>query len=89
MGLEGLTKDERDEMLAEISHLIFDSVLVRTIPLVPEEKLPAFESLMKSQEDEKLFVFLEKEVSAFERIVEEEVDFFRNTMTGVMPPLTA
>lgn len=89
MGLGGLTKDERDEMLAQISHLIFDSALVRTIPLIPEAKLPEFEGLMKSLKDEKVFAFLEKEVPAFEKIVEEEVEFFRSTMTQVMPPLTA
>jgi hypothetical protein len=89
LGLDGLDAKEREETLMAISRLIFEAVLVRTVPLIPEDKLDTFETLLSGKKDEELYDFLEHEVPSFEQIVDEEVDNFRTMAVRMMPPVTA
>lgn len=85
LGLDGLTPAERNDTLSTIANLIFEAVLVRSIPLVKETRLDAFEKTLDSKDDEAVFAFLEKEVPKFRTIVDDEIETFRKMAERVMP----
>ena len=85
LGLKGLTKEEREETLEAIAGLIFEAVLVRAIPLMPEEKLGEFESILTKGNDDAVYSFLEHEIPSFVSIVEDEVRQFHAMSKRMMP----
>ncbi|MES2023442.1 MAG: DUF5663 domain-containing protein [Patescibacteria group bacterium] len=83
--IDKLPEDKQEEMISEIGSLIFQSVLIRVLPLLEEKDLAEYEKLTDQKMDiEKLFDFFFEKIPNFLQIVTEESENFRKDATQVL-----
>lgn len=75
--IEKLPKDKQEETITRIGNIIFQSVLLRALPMLKEEDLSLYEKLIKNnvEADALLDFFFEKIPSFFEIVTEESENF--------------
>lgn len=80
--LDKMPREKAEEMLERLAKLVFQAVLVRSLPLLNDEDLKEYERITSSEEEDgdALFVFLNKKVPEFSKIVTEEVWILRKGM---------
>lgn len=88
--IEKLPEDQRQETINQIGKIIFQSVLLRILPLLDDEELAAYDTLMDggATPDEALDFFAEK-VPSFMGIVAEETENFRKDAAQFLKQLGA
>ena len=76
--LDKLPPEKSAEMLGRLSKLIFQSVLIRTLPLLSEEDFTEYEKIVDANEGgDILLKFLGEKVPDFENIILEEAENLR------------
>lgn len=77
-----LPESKREEMITRIGKVIFQSVLIKTLPLLENKEIEEYEKLIDSQSEADIILdfFLEK-VPGFLNIVREELEVFRKEST--------
>lgn len=82
-GLDKMAPEKAAEMVDRLGKLVFQSVLVRSLPLLSEEDFKGYEQIIDSKEGgEVLFKFLSEKVPDFETIVKEESESLRAEMAS-------
>lgn len=83
--LDKLSPEKAAEMTERLAKIIFQSVLVRVLPLLSEEDLGQYEKIVDSQEGgEAIFAFLGEKIPDFENIIAEEAESLKEEMMGEM-----
>lgn len=72
--LDRMPPEKGLEMLNSLSQLVFQSVLARVLPMLTEEEMQEYESIVEKKEADALFAFLNEKVPDFEKIVQEEAE---------------
>jgi len=81
--LDKMPPEKGVEMLERLSKLVFQSVLVRVLPLLSEEDLIEYEKIVNSQEGgDVLFKFLGEKIPEFDKITREESGLLKNELAG-------
>jgi hypothetical protein len=76
--LDKLPPEKSAEMLGRLSKLIFQSVLIRALPLLSEEDFAEYEKIVDANEGgDILLKFLGEKVPDFENIILEEAETLR------------
>lgn len=70
--IDKMDPEKGEELLNKISKIIFQSVLVRTLPMLTEEKQKEYDQILESDNGENLFIFLRDNIENFEEIIREE-----------------
>lgn len=70
--IDKMDPEKGEELLNKISKIIFQSVLVRTLPMLTEEKQKEYDQILESDNGENLFIFLRNNIENFEEIIREE-----------------
>jgi len=80
--LDKMPVEKANEMLERLASLVFQAVLVRSLPLLSEEDLTEYERITTSDEEDgaALFLFLSQKVPEFNKIVTEEAWLLRKGM---------
>jgi len=80
--LDKMPVEKAEEMLEKLSKLVFQAVLVRSLPLLSEEDLGEYEKVVASEEGgDVLLEFLNKKVPEFNKIVLEETGELRRELS--------
>ena len=83
--IEKLPEDKQEETIARIGNIIFQSVLIRTLPLLKEEELTQYEKLLEDKVGpEALLDFFFEKVPSFLQIITEESENFRKESEEVL-----
>lgn len=81
--LDKLSPEKMNETVERLSRLIFQAVLARVLPVMSEEKLEEYDRLVDSEEaGEKIFSFLQTNVSDLDKIIKEESEDLRKEIAG-------
>ena len=81
-GLEKLSPEKGAQMVERLGRLVFQSVLVRVLPLLSSEDLALYEKMTEGDEEiEAILKFLAEKVPDFEKVIEEEAEILRNELT--------
>ncbi|HEU0085685.1 MAG TPA: DUF5663 domain-containing protein [Candidatus Paceibacterota bacterium] len=81
--LDKLAPEKASEMVERLGKLIFQSVLVRALPLLSEEDMQEYERIIEGdQGGEALFKFLAEKVPDFHTIVAEEAEELKKELAG-------
>lgn len=76
--LEKLSPEKSAEMVDRLAKLVFQSVLVRVLPMLSEEDLTQYEKLVDSgQGGDVIFKFLNEKIENLGEIVKEESEDLR------------
>lgn len=71
------------EMVDRLAKLVFQAVLVRTLPLLSEEDFDKYEKIVDgAEEGEVLFAFLGEKIPNFDKIIAEEAELLRAELAG-------
>ncbi len=82
-GLEAMPPEKAAEMVERLGKLVFQSVLVRVLPLLSEKDMTEYEKIVDSKEGgEKIFLFLSEKVPDLENIIKEEAEALRAELAG-------
>lgn len=83
--IDKMPEEKQEEMINKIGKIIFQSVLLRVLPLMEEEDLQEYENLIEKgvPPDELMDFFIEK-VPGFLQIVGEESESFRKDAGEVL-----
>lgn len=83
--IDKLPEDQQEETIARIGKIIFQSVLIRVLPLLQEEDLAQYEKLVESaaSPDVLLDFFFDK-VPSFLEIVAQESENFRKDSAEIL-----
>lgn len=83
--IKKLPEDKQEEMINKIGGLIFQSVLIRILPLMPEEDVEEYNQLIENKvAPDELFDFFFAKVPNFLQIVAEESENFRKESAEVL-----
>ena len=86
--LGSLPSDQQDNIVERIGSLIFQAILIRTIPMLSESKQEELEKLLEDNATpDQMLGFLNNEVPNFSEIVGEESDKFKRESDAVMSKL--
>jgi hypothetical protein len=81
--LDKLPPEKAVEMLDRLANLVFQAVLVRSLPLLSEEDLTEYERIVaESEGGDVLFKFLTEKVPEFNKIITEEIGVLRREATS-------
>lgn len=76
--IKHLPEDKQEETINRIGTIIFQNVLMRTLPMLSEEDLAKYEELLeKNSSPEDLMDFFGEKIPTFLEIVKEESISFR------------
>lgn len=80
-GIDKMPEEKQEEMINRIGKIIFQSVLIRVLPLLGEEDVAEYEKLVEKETmpDDILDFFFKKVPSFFEIIVEESEKLKKET----------
>ncbi len=77
--IKDLPEDKQEETINKIGGIIFQSVLMRTLPMLSEEDLANYEKLLDNDvAPDELMNFFGEKIPNFLEIVAEESENFRN-----------
>jgi hypothetical protein len=80
-----LPEDKQEETISRIGKIIFQSVLVRVLPVLNEEELAQYEKLVETGvEPDVLLDFLFEKIPNFLEIVAQESENFRKESAEVL-----
>lgn len=80
--LEKLAPEKSAEMVDRLAKLVFQSVLVRVLPMLSEEDLTSYEKLVDSgQGGDVIFKFLSEKIENLGEIVKEEAEDLHADLT--------
>ena len=81
--LDKITPEKSAEMVGRLGKLVFQAVLVRTLPMLSEKDFTEYEKIVDGKEGgELIFKFLSEKVSDFEKIIAEESESLRAELAG-------
>jgi hypothetical protein len=82
--LDKMPIEKAEETLNRLSGLVFQSVLMRSLPFLSEEDLAQYEKIVDSKEKDgaDLFKFLGEKVPEFNKIILEETGSLRRELAG-------
>jgi hypothetical protein len=81
--LDTMAPEKAAETAQRLGKLIFQSVLVRVLPLLSDKDMSAYEKIVDSKEGgEAVFEFLSQKVPDFESIIMEEAESLRAELAG-------
>lgn len=76
--INDLPEEKQEETITRIGKIIFQSVLLRVLPLLNEEELAQYEKLLEENADaDVLLDFFFEKVPGFLKIIAEESENFR------------
>lgn len=80
--LDKMPPEKGEEMLGRLASLVFQAVLIRSLPLLNEENLAEYERITASDDEDgaSLFLFLSQKVPNFSQIVTEEALLLKKGM---------
>jgi hypothetical protein len=79
--LDKLAPEKMNEIVEKLSKIIFQAVLVKTLPLLSEDEMLQYDKIIESQEGgEKLFLFLREKIENFDEIIKEEAEDLKITL---------
>jgi hypothetical protein len=82
-GLDKMEPAKAAEMVNRLGKLVFQAALVRSLPLLSDADLAAYENMVsKPDAGEQLFIFLGEKVPDFENIIKEEAENLRKELAG-------
>lgn len=81
--LDRMPPEKGAEMLDRLAKLVFQSVLVRVLPMLSEEDLAEYEKIVDGEDGgDVLFGFLSQKIPDFDKIVAEEAEILRVELAG-------
>jgi hypothetical protein len=86
LGLDRLSPEKQEETLLQIGRLIYQAVLIRALDRLSEEEQKDFERILNEHpDDESMLVnFLEAKVPDLDRIIQEEVQKFKDETSALL-----
>ena len=76
--IDKLPEDKQEEMINRVGNTIFQSVLIRVLPMLKEDELAEYEKLLENDaEPDALFDFFFEKIPSFFQIVTEESENLR------------
>ncbi len=83
--IDKMPEDKQEEMIIRIGKIIFQSVIMRILPMMPEEDLEAYNKMMEENASpESVFDFFFEKVPNFLEIVADESENFRKEAGQVL-----
>lgn len=83
--IDKLPEDKQEETISRIGKIIFQTVLIRVLPLLEENDLAEYEKLIENKvEPDQLYDFFFEKVPLFLQIVAEEAENFRKESAEVL-----
>ena len=80
--LDKMSPEKGEEMLNRLSKLVFQAVLVRSLPMLSEEDLAQYENIVSGNEDADILIkFLSEKVPEFNKIISEEAGVLRRELS--------
>ena len=80
-----LPEDKQEETISRIGKIIFQSVLIRVLPVLKEEELTQYEKLVEGGvEPDVLLDFFFEKIPSFLQIIAEEAENFRKESVEVL-----
>jgi hypothetical protein len=81
--LDKMAPEKSAEMVERLGKLVFQSVLVRVLPMLSEADFAEYEKIVDGKEGgEVLFKFFGEKVPGFENIIAEESEALRAELAG-------
>ena len=81
--LDKMAPEKAAEMANRLGKLIFQSVLVRVLPILSEKEMEEYEKIVDSNTGgEEVFKFLREKIPDFEKIITEEAELLRAELAG-------
>lgn len=81
--LDKMEPEKAAEMVDRLAKLVFQSVLVRVLPMMSEQDLEEYEKIIDGEEGaDVLMKFLNDKVPNFGKILEEEAELLRKEISG-------
>ncbi len=85
--LEKLSAEKGAEMVERLGKLVFQSVLVRVLPMLSELELNEYEKIINGKaEFDTIIIFLSEKIPDFDKIIKEETESLRDEMANEMAP---
>lgn len=83
--IEKLPEEKQEETIARIGNIIFQSVILRVLPLLKEDELTQYEKLIEEKATpESLLDFFFDKVPSFLQIISEETENFKKESTEIL-----
>ncbi|MEK7088745.1 MAG: hypothetical protein AAB913_01285 [Patescibacteria group bacterium] len=83
--INNLSEDKQEETISRIGKIIFQSVLMRVLPILTEEELAQYEKLVENNvEPDALLDFFFERIPSFLQIVAAEAENFKKESTEVL-----
>lgn len=83
--IEKLPEEKQEETIIRIGNIIFQSVLIRVLPILSEEELDQYEKMVEDGvEPDALLDFFFEKIPSFLEIVAEESENFRKESAEVL-----
>ena len=80
--LDKMPPEKGEEVLNRLANLVFQSVLVRSLPMLSEEDLSEYEKIVSGDEDADVLIkFLSEKVPEFNKIISEEAGVLRRELS--------
>lgn len=80
-----LPKEKQEETIARIGKIIFQSVLMRVLPMLKEEEVAKYEKLVENEvEPDTLLDFFFEKIPSFLQIIAEETENFRKESAEIL-----
>lgn len=78
-----MSPEKAEETLNRLAKLVFQSILVRILPTLSEEKKNKYDEIIESKENngDELFYFLRDNTENFDEIIKEESENLRIELT--------
>jgi len=85
LNMDNLPEKEKEDIIISIGSLIYQNVLMRVLETMPDKKQDEFEKLLDNNaQPEEVFSFLRENVDDFEKIIDEEVEKFKDKASMLM-----
>jgi len=80
--LDKMPPEKGEEVLNRLANLVFQSVLVRSLPMLSEEDLSEYEKIVSGDENADVLIkFLSEKVPEFNKIISEEAGVLRRELS--------
>jgi hypothetical protein len=80
-----LPEEKQEETISRIGNIIFQSVLIKVLPLLKEKELNEYEKLLSNKpEPETILDFFFEKIPSFLQIIAEETENFRKESAKIL-----
>lgn len=77
LNLEYLSLEEQEEIISEMSEVVYEKIILRIIEMLSEEDVKSLNNILDEERYDDAGFFLSERVENIEKIIEEEIKEFQ------------